>query len=147
MPDIRDKDYNIEYYYTDPCTKRSQCVQKETVLKFEDFDPVYAPVFVDMLVTGHKTLKNVLMQDLEKRGDYQYVIHLKYPMEIGTIIGSNKLARRYWLAEYKGRSKKGAHTYRLKSVEEVSVNEVDESVLKKETVVFKKGQFKNVICK
>lgn len=146
MPDIRDKDYEIKYYYTDPCNKQSVCVEKETVLDFEDFDPVFAPVFVDMLVTAHKTLKNVLTEEVEKKDNYKYYVYLKYPMEVGTIIGSDKLSRKYWLFEYKGRDKKGSFIYRIKSTENVSITEIDVLELKKDVVVYKKGQYKNPIC-
>ena len=146
MPDIRDTNYEIKYYYTDPCTKESCCIEKETILNFEDFDPIYAPVFVDMLITAHKTLKNVVTEELEKKNNYKYYIHLKYPMDVGTIIGSDELKRKYWLFEYKGRSKKGSFIYRIKSIENISFNEMDEVELKKDTVVYKKGQYKNITC-
>lgn len=147
MPNIKDKDYEIKYYYTDPCTKEECCIEKETILNFEDFDPIFAPVFVDMLVTAHKTLRNFLTEGIKRYGDYKYEIHLKYPMEVGTIIGSEELPRRYWLSDFRGRDKIGSYIYRLKSTDDLSVNETDESLLKKGIVIYRKGQFKNKICR
>lgn len=120
----------IEQYYTDPCTKEEICISKDDVIDFEVFEPVYAPVFVDMLMSGHKTLRNKITNNLEKSG-YKYIIHLKYPMSIGTIIALNKELRHYMLVEYKGFSRKGAYRYVIKSMDSYSVNELDEKSLTK----------------
>lgn len=120
----------IEQYYTDPCTKKEVCISKDDVIDFEAFEPVYAPVFVDMLISGHKTLRNKITANLEKDG-YRYIIHLKYPMSVGTIIALNKELRHYILTEYKGFSRTGSYRYVIKSMDSYSVNELDEKSLTK----------------
>ena len=147
MPNINDKDYEMKIYFSDPCTCETECVPVEKILNFEDFEPIYAPVFVDMFVSNHKTLKNFLNNNLKKYSGYKYEIPLKYPMSVGTIIGSEKLPRRYWLSEYLGRDKKGSYRYRLQSTDVLSVNSMDEQLLKEGVVVYRKGQYKNSNCK
>ena len=143
MSDIRDKNYEIKYYYTDPCTCEEICVSKDTVLNFEKFDPIYAPVFVDMLITGHKTLKNILTENIKKHDCYKYYIYLKYPMEVGTIFRIKPELRDYWLSDFKGRDKKGSYIYFLKSMDNLSINEIDEKVLIKGVNIYRKGILKN----
>lgn len=147
MPNINDRDYEMKVYFSDPCTPEIECVPNEKVLNFEDFDPIYAPVFADMFVSNHKTLKNILNETIKKYLGYKYEIALKYPMSVGTIIGSEKIPRTYWLSEYLGRDKKGSYRYRVMSTDVVSVNSMDEAFLKKETFVYRKGQYKNPNCK
>ena len=142
MPNINDKDC-VEYIYsTDGCDECCELREKPRIGKFEDFDTQYAPLFVDMLFTGAKVRHSEITKDPIKDG-YKFYIYLRTPMEVGTIFYTDTHQRDYFLAEFKGVERDNSYVYRVKSMDNCSVNELDRNNLRKGLTIHRKGILTN----
>jgi len=98
------------------------------------------PLQVDitfLMLESHKS-KNTSQSHLNK-----FYIYLRTPMEVGTVFYTDTQQRDYFLAEFKGVERDSSYVYRVKSMDNCSVNELDRNNLRKGLTIHRKGKLTN----